>query len=45
MGLTNSPYHECQDVTWAKGIALGGIHNLRNIFVWEKVVSNFLGKA
>ena len=40
MGLTNSPYHEFQEVRWDKSIALGDRQNLKNNFGWEKVLVN-----
>ena len=40
MGLTDSHYHECQEVTWDKRVALGDRLSLKNTFVWEKVVVN-----
>ena len=30
MGLTDSPYHGCQAVTWYKSLALGDVQNLKN---------------
>ena len=42
MGLTDFPYHECQAVTWANGIALGDRHNPNNPFGWDIVITNLL---
>ena len=43
MGITGSPYHACQVVTWAKSIAMGDRINQNNPFAWEKVVLNLPG--
>ena len=43
MGLTNSPYHTCQEVTWSKTIVLGYRRESSDTFIWEGVVVNFLG--
>ena len=43
MGLTDSPYHACQAVKWAKCIAMGDRLDSNNPFVWDKVVLNLLG--
>ena len=45
MGLTYSPYHACQAVTWAKSVSLGDRLNLSNTFILEKVVVKFPGKT
>ena len=34
MELTNSPYHSCQAVTWAKSIAMGDRLDSNNPFAW-----------
>ena len=41
MGLTYSPYHACQAVTWDKSIAMGNRLELKNNFAWEKLVFKF----
>ena len=43
MGLTYSPYHACQVVTWAKSVALGDKQSLNNPFGWYTVVVNLTG--
>ena len=43
VGLTNSPYHVCQAVTWSKSIAMGYRLDLNNNFAWDKVVMNLPG--
>ena len=43
MGLTDSPYHTWEEVTWAKYIAMGDQLDTKNPFVWDKVVLNLLG--
>ena len=42
MGLTDSPYNACQDVTWAKKIALGNWRVTSNLFKWDRVVVKFM---
>ena len=41
MGLTNSTYHECQEVTWTMELTLGNIQDKKNMFKWERVVKNY----
>ena len=43
MGLTDSPYHSCQAVTWANCIAIRDRLNSNNPFAWDKVVLKLLG--
>ena len=43
MVLTDSQYHACQAVTWAKGIAMGDSIDSNNPFAWDKVVLNLPG--
>ena len=43
MGITYSPYHECQSVTWAKVMEIGDQKDLENTFEWLIVVSNLSG--
>ena len=43
MGITDSPYHNCQAVMLAKCIAMGDRLNSNNTFVWDKVVLNLSG--
>ena len=43
MGLTDSPYHVCQAVPWAKCIAIGDRLDSNNPFAWDKVVLNLPG--
>ena len=40
MGPTESPYHACQAVTWAKSISMGDRLESNNHFAWDKVVLN-----
>ena len=34
MGFTNSPYHACKAVTWAKELDLGNRKDKENSFKW-----------
>ena len=43
MGLTDYPYHACQDVTWSRKIYLGNRLVPSNPFKWYRVVVNFPG--
>ena len=43
MGITDSPYHACQAVTWDKCISMGDRIDPNNPFEWEEVVLKFLG--
>ena len=43
MGLTDSPYHACQAVTWAKGIVMGDSIDSNNTFAWDKMVLKLPG--
>ena len=43
MGLTDSPYHACQAVTWAKCISTGDRLDPNNPFAWNKVVLKLPG--
>ena len=45
MGLTNSTYHECQEVTWTMELTLGNIQDKKNMFKWERVVKNLPGTS
>ena len=40
IGLTNYPYHSCQEVTLYKGIDLGDRRDCNNPFNWDRVVVN-----
>ena len=43
LGITDSPHHACQAVTWAKCIAIGDQLEPNNLFAWKKVVLNLPG--
>ena len=43
MGLTDLPYHVCQEVMWDKSIAMGDQLDSNNDSAWKKVVLNFPG--
>ena len=43
MGITDSPYHPCQAVTWAKSIVLRDRRESDNTFSWYRVVVNITG--
>ena len=43
MGLTDYPYHACQEATWAKTIALGDRRYSINQFRWDRLVVHFMG--
>ena len=43
MGITDSPYHACQAVTWNKYIAMGEQLDSNNPFAWEKMVLKLYG--
>ena len=45
MGTTDSPYHEYQELTWAKELALGTRQDKGNPFKWERVVNNLPGTS
>ena len=40
MGLTDSPYHACQTVTWARKIALGNRRDPSKPLKWDRAVVN-----
>ena len=43
MGFMDSTSHYCQEVMWAKNIALGDRRESSNTFIRERVVVNFPG--
>ena len=43
MGITDSPYHACQEVTWATHLALENRQGKINPFKLEKVMKNLPG--
>ena len=40
MGLTDSPYHACQAITWSKITSLGNRRETINPFKWDRVLVN-----